>query len=188
MAPFQRTRKIYDEQMLYEYAIGALGRRMRTVAELKRLMREKVREQPHAELLVDVVVARLKEQRYLNDTSYAESYTSFRKENEKFGRRRVVQDLKTKGVHADIIDKTVGAAYGDVNEEQLARQYLKRKRLKKPADQKQTAKVFRNLMRAGFSTHTIFRILKQWDVDDETLSALESESAEIETEAISEPR
>ena len=46
--PFHRPRKVYDEQMLYEYAIGALGRQMRTVADLKRLMREKVREQPHA--------------------------------------------------------------------------------------------------------------------------------------------
>ena len=185
--PFKRTNKVYDEQMLYEYAVGALGRRMRTVAELKRLMRDRVREQPHAELLVDVVIAHLKEQKYLNDTNYAESYISFRKENEKFGRRRVVQDLKTKGVHADIIDKTVGAAYADVNEEQLARQYLKRKRLKKPADQRQAAKIFRNLMRAGFNTRTIFRILKKWDIDDETLSALEAESAEAESETEREP-
>ncbi len=183
--PFKRTHKIYDEQMLYDYAIGALGRRMRTVAELKRLMRDRVREQPHAELLVDVVIARLKEQKYLNDTNYAESYSRYRKENEKFGRRRVVQDLKTKGVHPDIIDKTIDAAYAGVNEEQLARQYLHRKRLKKPepADQKQAAKVFRNLMRAGFSTRTIFRILKQWDVNDETLCALEAESAGAESES-----
>ena len=179
--PFKRSNKIYDEQMLYEYAIGALGRRMRTVAELKRLMRDKVREQPHAELLVEVVIARLKEQKYLNDTNYAESYTSFRKENEKFGQRRVVQDLKAKGVHSDIIEKTVGAAYSEVNEEQLARQYLKRKRLQKPADQKQAARVFRNLMRAGFSTRTIFGILKRWEVDEETLSALESEAAEVDS-------
>ena len=185
--PFQRPRKFYDEQMLYEYAIGSLGRRMRTVAELKRLMRNKVREQPQAELLVEVVIARLKEQKYLNDTSYAESYSRYRQENDKFGRRRVVQDLKSKGVHAEIIDKTVGAAYGDVNEEQLAREYLKRKRLTKPADQRQAAKVFRNLVRAGFDTRTIFRILKQWDIDDETLSALETESTEIQTEATREP-
>lgn len=185
--PFKRSNKIYDEQMLYEYAIGALGRRMRTVAELKRLMRDRVREQPHAELLVDVVIARLKEQKYLNDTNYAESYISFRKENEKFGQRRVVQDLKAKGVHADIIDKTVDAAYADVNEEKLARQYLHRKRLKKPTDQKQAARVFRNLMRAGFSMRTIFGILKKWDIDEETLNALEAEAIETEAEAERDP-
>lgn len=182
LMPFKRTQKVYDEQMLYEYAVGALGRQMRTVAELKRLMRNKVREQPYAELLVDVVIARLKEQKYLNDTKFAESYSRYRKDNEKFGRRRVEQDLKGKGVHGDIIEKTLSAAYDDVNEEQLARQFLGRKRLKKPADQKQAARVFRTLMRAGFGSRVIFRILKQWDVDDETLSALESEPVEAAPE------
>ncbi len=180
---FSRTRKVYDEEMLYQYAVGALGRKMRTVAELKRLMREKVREQPLAELLVDVVIARLKEQKYLNDSNYAESYTRYRKENEKFGRARVVQDLKAKGVHGDIIEKAVGKAYDEVNEEQLARQFLQRKRLKKPADQKQAARIFRTMVRAGFGSRVIFRILKQWDVDEETLSVLESEPVERETES-----
>ena len=176
---FQRTQKIYDEEMLYEYAVGALGRKMRTVAELKRLMRERVKQQGEVgQLLVEVVIAKLKEQRYLNDTNYAESYSRFRKENEKFGRQRVVQDLKAKGVHGDIIEKTVGAAYQDVNEEQLAREFLQRKRLRKPETQRDAAKVFRTLVRAGFGSKVIFRILKTWDVDDETITALESEELE----------
>lgn len=176
--PFKRSAKIYDEESLYEYAVGALGRRMRTVAEIKRLMRNRVREQPHAELLVDVVVARLKEHKYLNDSSYAESYSRFRKENEKFGRRRVVQDLKAKGVHGEIIERAVGAAYDEVNEEQLAREFLRRRRAKKPADQKQAARVFRMLARAGFSTGIAVRILKKWNVDDETITALEESTAQ----------
>ena len=175
---FQRSSRVYDEQALYEYAIGALGRRMRTVAELKRLMRNKVARQPHGELLLEVVIARLKEQRYLSDTSYAESYSRFRKENEKFGRRRVEQDLKSKGVHNDIVEKAVESAYRDVNEEQLARAFLARKRIGKPSDQKQVARIFRMLVRAGFPSRVIFRILKNWEVDDETLSALEGEPIE----------
>ena len=175
--PFQRSRKTYDGESLYEYAVGALARQMRTVAEIKRLMRNRVKEQEHGELLVEMVVARLKEQKYLNDTSYAENYSRFRKENEKFGRLRVIQDLKIKGVHGDIIDSVVSAAYGDVNEEHLARQFLQRKRIVKPEGRKQAARVFRTLMRAGFSSRIIFRILKKWDVDDETLSALEEEAS-----------
>jgi regulatory protein len=175
--PFKRTAKTYDEESLYEYAVGALGRQMRTVAEIKRLMRRRVGDQPHGDLLVEVVVARLKEQRYLNDTSYAESYSRFRKENEKFGRLRVIQDLKIKGVHPEIIEKVVPAAYNDVNEEQLAREFLRRKRIAKPDGQKQAARVFRTLLRAGFASRIIFRILKLWDVDDETIAALEEESS-----------
>jgi regulatory protein len=176
--PFKRTPKIYDEESLYEYAVRALGRQMRTVAEIKRLMRRRVGDQPHGELLVEVVVARLKLHRYLNDTGYAESYARFRKENEKFGRMRVVQDLKLKGVHADIIGSTVEAAYSQVDEQELAHQFLQRKRVVRPVGQKQAARVFRMLVRAGFSQRVIFPILRKWKVDDETLSALESEAVE----------
>ncbi len=173
--PFKRVPKIYDEEMLYEYAVGALGRQMRTVAQIKRLMRNRVSTQPHAELLVEVVVARLKQHKYLNDSNYAESYTRLRKENEKFGRMRIVQDLKIKGVHNDIIESAVGAAYENVDEEELAREFLRRKRIVKPVGQKQAARIFRTLVRAGFGSRIIFRILKTWDVDDETISALENE-------------
>jgi regulatory protein len=177
LMPFKRARKIYDGEALYEYAVGALARQMRTVAEIKRLMRNRMKDQEHGELLVEMVVARLKEQKYLNDTSYAENYSRFRKENEKFGRMRVVQDLKIKGVHGDIIDSVVSAAYGDVSEEQLAREFLQRKRVVKPEGQKQAARVFRAMIRAGFSSRVIFRILKKWDVDEETLEALEDEAS-----------
>jgi regulatory protein len=103
------------------------------------------------------------------------AYSSFRRDNEKFGRRRVITDLKTKGVHGEVIEKAVDAVYEEVSDEKQARDYLKRKRLLKPTDKKQTARIFRRLIRAGFASKTIFAILKKWDVDDETLSALEGE-------------
>jgi SOS response regulatory protein OraA/RecX len=67
-----------------------------------------------------------------------------------------------------------------LKEESLAREYLRRKRLQKPKDrdQKQTARIFRQLTRAGFGSKTIFTILKKWDVDEETLSELENETSE----------
>ncbi|HTZ89331.1 MAG TPA: regulatory protein RecX [Alloacidobacterium sp.] len=163
-----------DETALYEYAIGALGRRMRTVAELKRLMRPRVEESDAAEAKIDRVIARLKEQRYLNDTNFAADYARLRQENSSFGKRRVRQDLIQKGVHANVIAKTLDAAYENVNEEELARQHLARKRVRKPANEKEAARVMRMLVRAGFSTDVIFKILKSWDVDEESLSGLEA--------------
>jgi regulatory protein len=173
MAFSRAKKKITDEAALYEYAIGALGRRMRSVAELKRLLRQRVEE--GGEALVEAVVARLKEQRYLNDAQYASAYSSYRRDNEKFGRRRVISDLKSRGVHGDVIEKAVAGAYSEVNDEQLARAFLRRKRLQKPCDQKQTARIFRTLARAGFTSKVIVSILKKWDVDEEVLTALESE-------------
>jgi regulatory protein len=173
---FSRTkRKISDEAALYEYAVGALGRRMRSVAELKRLLRQRVENGADGEALVEGVVSRLKDQRYLNDAQYASAYSSYRRDNEKFGRLRVISDLKSRGVHADVIEKAVTGAYSEVNDEQLARAFLRRKRLQKPAGQKEAARIFRTLARAGFTTKVIVAILKKWDVDDDVLSALESE-------------
>ena len=177
---FSRPKKrSYSEDELYEYAVGALARRMRTVAELKRLMRARVAdaESEYGQTLVELVIRRLKDQRYLNDSQYAASFSSLRRDNQKFGRMRIVTDLKTKGVHGDLIQKAVDAAFDGVSEEKQAREYLHKKRLEKPKDQKQTARVFRQLARAGFGTKTIFTILKKWDVDDETLSALEGGTA-----------
>ena len=170
-------KKVHTEEELYEYAVGALGRRMRSVAELKRLLRQKVEaDTEFGQTLVELIIRKLKDQGYLNDAKYAAAYSSFRRDNEKFGRLRVVTDLKVKGVHGDVIDQAVCAAFDEVNEEKHARAYLQRKRLTRPTDQKQTARIFRQLIRAGFRSKTIFTILKKWDVDDETLTALESES------------
>jgi regulatory protein len=175
---FSRSKKkVYTEGELYEYAVGALARRMRSVAELKRLLRQKVEaETEFGQTLVELIIRRLKDQGYLNDAKYAAAYSSLRRDNEKFGRMRVVTDLKAKGVHGDVIDSAVSAVFDEVSEEKQARAYLKRKRLAKPQDQKQTARVFRQLVRAGFRSKIIFTILKKWDVDEETLTALENES------------
>lgn len=174
---FARPRKLYTEAELYEYALGALSRRMRSVAELKRLLRNRVEaDTEFGQTLVGLIIRRLKDNGFLNDAKYAAAYSSFRRDNEKFGRRRVVTDLKIKGVHGDVIKKAVDSTYEDVNEEKLAREYLRRKRLQKPKDQKQAARIFRQLVRAGFTFKIIFSILKHWEVDDETLTTLESET------------
>jgi regulatory protein len=175
------SKKLYTEGELYHYAVGALGRQMRSVAELKRLLRRRVEAETElGKTLVEIVIRKLKDQGYLNDGKYAAAYSTLRLENDKFGRMRVITDLKVKGVHGEVIQQAIATAFQDVNEESLARDFVQRKHLKKPENQKQAARVFRQLTRAGFNSKTIFTILKKWDVDDEMLSALEEEAASAE--------
>src|SRR6266436_9485063 len=140
---FPRSKKkFYAEGELYEYAVSALARRMRTVAELKRLLRQRVEaETEFGQTLVELIIRRLKDQGYLNDAKYAATYSSLRRDNEKFGRMRVVTDLKIKGVHGDVIDTAVSAAFDEVSDEKQARAFLQRKRLAKPKDRKQAARI-----------------------------------------------
>ena len=184
--PLSETRKRYthpesvkpksflNEFGLYDYAVKALGRRMRTEVELRRLLRNRVEPGPRGDEVIAAVVARLKEQRYLDDRSYAETYTRLRKENEKFGQRRVRQSLRQKGVSASLVETTVSESYSHTNEEKLARRYLERKRLAKPANQKETARIMRRLVSAGFSTGVIYKILRQWDIPEESLLSLDN--------------
>jgi regulatory protein len=175
--PFGRAKKQsapLDENALREYAVKALGRRMRSESELRRLMQAKVEREETGAAKIAAVIARLKEYGYLDDTSFADTYTRLRQENEKLGQRRVRQSLGQKGVATAIVNEVVEARYGQVDEEALARQHLERKRIRKPENDKETARVMRRLVTAGFSTGVIYKILRQWDIPDETLAALEN--------------
>ena len=177
-----KPKSFLNESGLYDYAVKALGRRMRTEVELRRLMHQRVEPGPRGDEIIRTVVGRLKEQRYLDDRSYAETYTRLRRENDKFGQRRVRQSLRQKGVSAAVVEKTVGESYAGTNEEKLARQYLERKRIRKPADEKETARVMRRLVAAGFSTGVIYKILRQWDVPEESLTVLDEVGEETNEE------
>ncbi|HEY2857991.1 MAG TPA: regulatory protein RecX [Terracidiphilus sp.] len=176
--PFGRTtnkpRAPLNEAGLYDYAVKALGRHMRTEAELRRLMHQRVEHGESGHALIAAVITRLKEHGYLDDKSYAETFARLRQENEKLGQRTVRQKLQQKGVSTRIVDETIEARYANTDEETLARQYLEKKRIRKPANEKETARVMRRLVSAGFSTGIIYKILRQWDVPDDALSALDN--------------
>jgi regulatory protein len=168
----QKKREPVGEAGLFDYAVGVLARKMRTVRDLRRLMRNRAEEGEAGERAMDAVCTRLKELGYLSDTRFAADYTRLRKENEKFGRRRVQQDLMQKGVHKELIATTLATAYDEVDEVGLAREYVARKRMKKPAGanvQKETARVMGRLMRAGFSSGAIYKVLREWELPEEAM-------------------
>ena len=54
----------------------------------------------------------------------------------------------------------------------LARQYIARKRMKQPAGpnaQKETMRVMNRLLRAGFSSAAIFKVLRAWNLPEEAI-------------------
>jgi regulatory protein len=167
-----KKREPVGEAALFEYAVGVLARKMRTVRDLKRLMRNRAEEGDAGERAMDAVCARLKELGYLSDKRFAADYTRLRKENEKFGRRRVQQDLMQKGVNKELIATTLANAYDETDEAALAREYVARKRMKKPEGvdaQKQTSRVMGRLMRAGFSSSAIYKVLRDWELPEEVM-------------------
>jgi regulatory protein len=169
-----KPRPFLNEAGLFDYAVKSLARQMRSEADLRRLMKTRVEPDTQAEATIATVLTRLKDYGYLNDASFAETYARLRQENQKFGVRRVRQDLQQKGIHTDLITETLDARYGQTDEEALAREHLERKRIRKPENPKETARVMRRLVTAGFSTGVIHKILRQWDVPEAALAALEN--------------
>jgi regulatory protein len=145
-------------------------------------MQKRMEPGERGDAAVAAAMTRLKEHGYLDDAAYAETYARLRQQNEKLGERRVRQDLKQKGVGNELITETLEARYGQTNEETLAREHLERRRLRKPENEKETARIMRRLVAAGFSTGVIYKILRQWDVPDEALAALENLEEETHEE------
>jgi regulatory protein len=186
-----KKREPVGEAGLFEYAVGTLARRMRTVRDLRRLMKLRAEEGEAGERAMDAVILRLKELNYLSDMRFAEDYTRVRKEHEKFGRRRVQQDLMMKGVEKELVASTLETAYEDVDEVVLARQYVARKRMKQPSGpnaQKETVRVMNRLMRAGFSSNAIFKVLRAWEVSEEAMVGIDEGGVDSDSYAEREER
>jgi regulatory protein len=181
-----KKREPMGEAGLFEYAVGALARRMRTERDLRRLMKLRAEEGEAGTRVMDAVVARLKELGYLSDERFAEDYTRVRKEHEKFGKRRVQQDLMQKGVGKELVASALESAYEDVDEVALARQYIARKRMKQPSGanaQKETVRAMNRLLRAGFSSRAIYKVLREWELPEEVAEEVEEGAGDSDSYA-----
>jgi regulatory protein len=150
-------------ELLLEYAVKSLASKMKSERDLRR----KVAERAEGAEDVERVMAKLKELGYLSDETFAAEFTRSRQENEKFGRRRVQQGLMQKGIAQPISSVALSSAYDEIDEAALARAYVERKRMKAPSGdrdqkQKETAKVMRRLMAAGFSSRAVWKVLRDW--------------------------
>lgn len=178
----KKPRSFLDEAALHEYALRLLGQQMRSVAEVRRKLLGRVEPEESGNAKVEAVLARLREYRLVDDAAFADNFVQMRQQNQKLGPRRVRNDLAMKGVSQQLAAETIDARYADVSEETLARQHLERKRIRKPENEKETARVMRRLVTAGFSTGVIYKILRQWDIPEESLSTLAEADADLPTE------
>jgi regulatory protein len=186
-----KKREPVGEAGLFEYAVGVLARRMRTERDLRRLMKLRAEEGEAGVRAIDAAVIRLKELNYLSDTRFAEDYTRVRKEHEKFGKRRVQQDLMQKGVGRELVSSTLETAYEDVDEVVLARQYIARKRMRQPSGanaKKETVRAMNRLLRAGFSSRAIYKVLREWELPEDAIEGIEAGAADAEASVEPEER
>jgi regulatory protein len=170
----ERKIRRLDGGELWTYAVKVLAGWAHSTGE----MREKLRRRAARAADVDEVLARLKDLGYLDDRRYAEAFASARLANEKLGRTRVIQDLRKRRVAPSLAERTVQRVYQDVDEVALIEDFIRRKyRLAEREglfrEDKDLAAAYRRLLRAGFRTGEIIRVLKRFARNPDLLDTFE---------------
>ena len=119
----ERSPKRLDAAALWQYALKVLGGRAHSSGELRQKLRQR------AERMEDVedAMVRLKELGYLDDRKFAEGFAAARLSGEKFGRTRVIQDLRQRRVAPGLAETTVGKVYENVDEAAMIEDWVRRK-------------------------------------------------------------
>jgi regulatory protein len=144
----------------YDYALFMLNLRMRTEAE----MREKMLNRGYFPEIVDAVIKRLYEDRYLNDEHYAEVYIESMKRYKYYGAFMMKKRLYEKKVPKEIIEEKLSELLTESDEIDIATRYIEKefgpvKDVQKfPYDEKQ--KVMRRLLSRGFGIDVVKRLVE----------------------------
>ena len=163
-----------DAEGLWEFALKTLGARACSGGELRqKLAQRAVRLED-----VDATLARLKEYRYVDDRRFAENFATARLENQRLGKNRVSQELRRRRVAPALAQTVVDKAYKNVDEAALIEEFIRRKyrdtaREDFLREEKQLASAYRRLLRAGFGSGNIIRVLKRFAANPELLDLFE---------------
>ena len=175
--PFGQPRKL-DAAELREYALKLLAGRSLSVGDLK----EKLRRRAIDPQSIDAIVDQLKDCGVLNDSRFAEYYSSARADSGSYGSQRVISDLLKRKVAPKVAQKAVQDAFQGTNEQEMVAHWLERKYrnqnlaelLQNPA---KLASVYRRLRQAGFSAGPAISVLKRFAAEAEQLEGLEDSDA-----------
>jgi regulatory protein len=160
---FGKPRQLDTEEELYEVAVRALMRRAHSVHEMK----QKLERWSENKLLVQVVMARLKENGMIDDAKYAKQFARQRTQTRKQGKFRVARDLRARGIPDRHISSALEEVAQTSDEAAMVRQRIERKLrsyrgpdTSKKIDEKKMASIYGSLLRAGFSADVARRELK----------------------------
>jgi len=111
--------------------------------------------------VTDGVIARLRSLNYLDDLSFAQIWARSRLESRGYGPRRVAQELRIKGIAAEVIRQTLQQSLQQTSEQESAKKLLtKRFGGVSLQDIKTQRRAVALLLRRGFSSKVIFDLLK----------------------------
>lgn len=141
-------RKMSTEQDLYAAALRALMRRAHSIHEMKEYLARRAEDKES----IGQVIARLREQNYLDDAKFSLNYARQHAQSRAQGRFRIARELRARGVPDQHIEAALDAVFAETDHAALVRKRLERLlgRVRGPLDQRKIASAYRSLLRAGF--------------------------------------
>lgn len=137
-------------------AVKLLAAKPRSEGELRDRLLEK---QWTDASIVEAVLDKLKQHKYLDDERFALGYASYRVRQRPLGRGRLARDLQMKQVDRETINQALESVYQETPEEELIDQAV-RKRIAlrgRPESRADAKKLFDHLLRLGFPADLAMR-------------------------------
>lgn len=130
-------------------AVKLLAAKPRSVRELRERLLEKLWTNDE---IVNAVIEKLKEYKYLDDEQYARDLAVSKLRQKPQGKRRLQQTMSQKKFDKETVEAAISEAFEKLPEEDLIDQTIsKRLRLKgKPETREDTKKFYDHLLRQGF--------------------------------------
>ena len=154
----QRALFSEEKRRALESAYRSLSRRAHSVHELG----EKLRHRGYPASIVEEVLARLKEQGYLDDPEFARGFVRNQMTMKPMGERGLRAALRKKGVADDIIDTVVKEAFSE-NDARAVATGVAQKRLRSYAGldpHKARQRLANLLLRRGFEYEVVNEVLR----------------------------
>jgi regulatory protein len=135
-----------------------LGRRDRTVAEIRRHLEAK-RTEPAT---IDAAVAELEEQGYLDDARFARRFAEDRRALDAWGAERIERKLRDAGVASEHIETALGTQSAD-EERDAAIELLRRRLPAPPQDDRSRERALGLLVRRGYDLELAYDAVREFE-------------------------
>jgi regulatory protein len=138
-----------------QLAYRAVGRRERTVAELRTLL-ERKRVEPEA---IEQTVSDLTEAGFLDDARYAQRFASDKRELERWGSERIARELQRRGVPPDEIEAAVADRSREAELETAL--LVLAQRAPSVSDDRERDRAWRLLVRRGYEVEVAYEAVRR---------------------------
>lgn len=121
-------------------------------------LREKLRQNEYPECAIEEAIAYVKQYHYVDDFRYACNYIRYRSQSK--SKRILALELSRKGVSKEQIEQAMEQEYGGEDEAAKILKWIEKKHYdSQNADMKQKQKMYQFLLRRGFRSEDVLRLL-----------------------------